>query len=335
MPKPDLLGRRPVVQESSQESKEVVGRLLGGVTKRELRQIPLKSIRIEEQVRREFPEEAHRALMENIRAQGGVIEPVILNRRDGDDRYLLVAGERRLRACRDLAREYEAQGDNEQAEQFAFIPAIIYEELTPAQVQEIQISENLLREDLTDLEETLALCDLLAMRLGVQAAEVPSLLDRLEKEARGERKLSEGHEERLRLVEETFASYSRVAWRTFVKHRLHLLRMPVDVVAAVRSRRLTSAQAELIMRLPDAGMRERMMDRVEREKMPLEELAKAVRAVVEKPVAVQSEAVQVAVRVKKSLTPKRLMALPLESRQRVQELLEEVHRLMDGEGAGG
>ena len=76
MPKPDLLGRRPVVQESSQESKEVVGRLLGGVSKRELRQIPLKRIRIEEQVRREFPEEAHRALMENIRAQGGVIEIV-------------------------------------------------------------------------------------------------------------------------------------------------------------------------------------------------------------------------------------------------------------------
>src|SRR5690606_38286901 len=105
--------------------------------------------------------------------------------------------------------------------------------------------------------------------------------------------------------------------------------MPADVVAAVRSRRLTSAQAELIMRLPDAGMRERMMDRVEREKMPLEELAKAVRAVVEKPVAAQSPKVQVALRVRKRLTAKRLLSLPEESLARVQGLLAEVERLLE------
>src|SRR5690606_18801393 len=178
MSSPNLLGRRAVVQESSQEAKETIGALLGGATKRELLQVPLVSIRVEEQVRREFPEDAHRALMENIRAQGGVIEPVIVNRRPGDSRYLLVAGERRVRACQALAREYEAAGDAEQAEKFSFVPAIVYEDLTPEQMQELQLSENLLRQDLTDLEETLALCDLLASRLGVEAGEVPGLLER-------------------------------------------------------------------------------------------------------------------------------------------------------------
>jgi len=52
-------------------------------------------------------------------------------------------------------------------------------------------------------------------------------------------------------------------------------------------------------------------------------------------VTLQPEHVQVAIRVKKRLTPKRLTALPPEARLRVQELLEEVDRLMGGGTSGG
>lgn len=337
MSKPDLL-RRPVVRESSQEAKEVVSGLLGGVTKRELKQIPLTSIRTAPQVRREFPVDAHRALVENVRLQGGVIEPVIVNLSAGDSKYLIVAGERRLRAVQELQEEYEAAGDVESAEKYSFVPALIYQDLTFEQIREMQLSENLLREDLTDLEEALALADLLAVRLGVEASEVPSVLERLEKEARGARQKREGHDEQLRVVEETFAAFSSITWRTFVKRRLHLFRLPEDVLAAVRAGRITSLQAEILGRLRDntkspealKAMREDLMKRLERG-MSLEELSSAVKAAVNRPDSVQRPEVQVALRVKRSLTPKRLMALPSKSRRRVQELLEEVYRLMDGE----
>jgi len=325
---PNLLGRRGVVQDSSREAKAVVSGLLGGVSARELKQIPLTSIRAEEQVRREFSEEAHRALVENIREQGGVIEPIIVNLIAGDSKYLLVAGERRLLACEALVKEFELAGDVELAESFSFIPAIVYVDLSPTQVREMQLSENLVRLDLTDLEETLALTELLAVRLGLDSREVPSVLERLEKEGRGERKVREDSQEQLRVVEETFAAFSSVTWRTFVKKRQHLLRLPEDLLVAVRSRRVTSAQAELIGRLDGKGMRENLVEQVERG-MSLDELAVAVQAVNKKPVSMQPPEVQVALRVRKHLTPKRLVGLPPESRRRVQELLEEVGRLLE------
>lgn len=337
---PNLLGRRAVVQESSAEAKEVVGGLLGGVSKRELRQIPLTSIRTKPQVRREFPEEAHRALVENIRSQGGVIEPVIVNLVPGDDKYLLVAGERRLRACKALMQEYEQAGDSAEAEAIAFIPAIVYEDLAAEQVREMQLSENLLREDLTDLEEALALSDLLAVRLGITPGEVLAVLELLEKQARGVRQKGDGHEEQLRVVEEVFSTFSSITWRTFVKKRQHLFRLPEDVLEAVRDARITSTQAELLGRLKTtkgepkteqemAKMRANLMESLERGQMSLEELERAVRGVQKKPEVLQAPEVQVALRVRRSLTPKRLLSLPTESRSRVQELLEEVGRLLE------
>lgn len=343
MSKLDLLGgRKPMVQESSQEAKEVVGGLLGGLSKRVLKQIPLTTVRKEPQVRREFPVDAHLALVENIRLHG-VIEPIIVNTRRDDGKHFLVAGERRLLATEALQAEYEAAGDAELAEKFSWIPAIVYEDLTPEQIREMQLSENLLREDLTALEEAFALADLLAVRLGVESSEVPSLLTRIEKEARGAAKKQEAHDEQLQVIEETFAAYSSITWRTFTKERLHLFRLPDDILAAVWAKRLTSAQAEVLARLKDdpkspeatkkmREMRKNLIEELERG-MTIEDLGRAIRSVTKKPDSAQAPEVRVALKVRRSLTPKRLLALPSESRSRVQELLEEVGRLL-GEAEG-
>lgn len=343
MSKLDLLpDRKPIVQESSKEAKSVVGGLLGGLSERELKQIPISTIHKEPQVRREFPEDAHLALVENIRLHG-VIEPIIVNTSRDNDKHFLVAGERRLLATEALQSEYEAAGDKELAEKFSWIPAIVYDDLTPEQIHEMQLSENLLREDLTALEEAFALADLLAVRLGVESDEVPSLLTRVEKEARGAARKQATHEEQLQVIEETFASYSSITWRTFTKERLHLFRLPDDILAAVWAKRLTSAQAEVLARLKDdpkspettkrmREMRKNLIEELERG-MSVEDLARAIRSVTKKPDSAQAPEVRVALKVRRSLTPKRLLALPSESRTRVQELLEEVGRLLgDAEG---
>lgn len=92
-----------------------------------------------------FDADALEELAASIRAHG-VIQPLIVSRRaeDGDDQpggYLLIAGERRLRAARlaGLAR----------------VPVVV-RETTPRELLELALVENLQRADLNPLEEAAA-----------------------------------------------------------------------------------------------------------------------------------------------------------------------------------
>jgi ParB family transcriptional regulator, chromosome partitioning protein len=86
------------------------------------------------QPRRTFSPDKLKELADSIRASG-VVQPVLLRR--SDDRYQLIAGERRLRAGR-LAG-------------LAVIPAII-REIGDRDALELALTENLLRDDLNQIE---------------------------------------------------------------------------------------------------------------------------------------------------------------------------------------
>lgn len=88
------------------------------------------------QPRKNFDEEALRDLAASI-AQYGVLQPLLVAPAE-DGRYMLIAGERRLRASR-MAKLQE-------------VPVII-SEYTSQQIAEIALIENLQREDLHFLEE--------------------------------------------------------------------------------------------------------------------------------------------------------------------------------------
>lgn len=88
------------------------------------------------QPRKTFDEAALSELSESI-AQYGVLQPLLVSPAE-DGRYMLIAGERRLRASR-MARLME-------------VPVII-SEYTSQQIAEIALIENLQREDLHYLEE--------------------------------------------------------------------------------------------------------------------------------------------------------------------------------------
>lgn len=87
------------------------------------------------QPRRHFNEEQIRELADSIRERG-LIQPLIV--RKIDDKYELIAGERRLRAIRSLGLD-EVR--------------IVVKEATDLEVAELTLIENLQREDLTPLEE--------------------------------------------------------------------------------------------------------------------------------------------------------------------------------------
>ena len=96
------------------------------------------------QPRKAFSEEALSELADSIK-EHGLIQPLLV-RPIGDDRYQLVAGERRWRACRMLGLDE--------------VPATV-REMTDAEVMELALIENLQREDLTPLEEAAGYRDLM------------------------------------------------------------------------------------------------------------------------------------------------------------------------------
>ncbi|MCB2211627.1 ParB/RepB/Spo0J family partition protein [bacterium] len=88
-----------------------------------------------DQPRSHFDPKALEELVESVKAQG-VLVPLIVTPRDGS--YLLVAGERRLRAAR--------------AAELVTVPCRVIEDLSDRDILEISLVENLQREDLNPVE---------------------------------------------------------------------------------------------------------------------------------------------------------------------------------------
>jgi len=105
-----------------------------------IKEIPVSKIKENRnQPRHTFDQEKLKELALSI-AEHGVVQPIIV-RKTSDEKYELVAGERRWRAC------IIAGIKN--------IPAVI-KKLTDAETREIALIENIQREDLNPLEEALA-----------------------------------------------------------------------------------------------------------------------------------------------------------------------------------
>lgn len=102
--------------------------------------IPINSIKNDnDQPRKLFDSEKIAELAESIKTHG-IIQPLIL-RRDKDEQYIIVAGERRWRAAK-------MAGIKE-------VPAVIMD-LSDRDILEISLIENIQRQDLNPIEEALA-----------------------------------------------------------------------------------------------------------------------------------------------------------------------------------
>lgn len=154
------------------------------------------------QPRRAFPEAGLQELAESIRASG-LVQPVLLRR--ADQRFQLVAGERRWRAARLAGLET--------------IPAVV-RDLSDREALELALTENLLREDLNPMEVAHGLDALqskhaltheeIAARLGVNRSTVTNTLRllRLPEEVQqmvSEGKISAGHARALLRLESAAA----------------------------------------------------------------------------------------------------------------------------------
>ncbi len=153
------------------------------------------------QPRKTFNEESLKEMARSI-ATYGVLQPLLLVKGEQPGRYLIIAGERRFRAA------YMAG--------LKKVPALV-KDLTPQQIQEISLIENLHREDLNAIEA-----------------------------AEGMRELMENHGLTQEVVAERIGKS-----RPYVTNTIRLLQLPEEVTEMVRQGILSPGHARALISLDD------------------------------------------------------------------------------------
>lgn len=118
----------------------LIPEIKGETSEKEIVNIDIDEIYPNEvQPRKQFDEEKIKVLSDSIKNYG-VLQPIVV-KKDENDKYMIIAGERRFRASK-LANKSK-------------IPAII-KDIDMKDIMEIALIENLQREDLNSIEEALA-----------------------------------------------------------------------------------------------------------------------------------------------------------------------------------
>lgn len=201
------------------------------------RSAPLSSIKPSGFQPRAYFDEAKLEELAKTIAVHGILEPLLVREIDGG--FELIAGGRRYKAA-GIAGLEEAP--------------ITVLNLTDEQCLEVAILENLQREDLNPIEETEGILKLLENRLKKERQEVISLLYRLRNERLGASSRNVSTNPEAEVVERIFEPLG-IGWKSFVETRLPLLKLPEDILDALRSGKIEYTKAKAIAKLKDAGER--------------------------------------------------------------------------------
>ena len=198
------------------------------------------------QPRRYFEPTKMQQLIVSIKTHG-ILENLLVRPIPGKDGlYELIAGEKRFRAA--MAAGLDT------------VPVTIIHDLSDEQALALALSENLHRDDLNPVEETEGILQLLALRLSLPVKEVPLLLYRLQKEAKGQRVshsvMGQPEEE---IVKGVFACVGRMSVDSFTNNRLPLLNLPDDILEALRSGKIAYTKAVVIAQIDSPSKRQELL----------------------------------------------------------------------------
>jgi ParB family chromosome partitioning protein len=195
----------------------------------------------------------------------GILEPLLVRPKAGG-RYELIAGERRFRAAQTLS--------------MTTVP-IVVKDFSDEECLEVALIENLQREDLNPVEEVEGVLQLLGLKLQMPETEVTSALYRIENEHKGKvtRNVT-GNEEitdnvtgKVQLILETLGIGS---WQSFIRNKLPLLKLPEDVLAALRQGRIEYTKAKEIAKVKDAEQRYLLLQQAVSEKWSLSQIRQEI-----------------------------------------------------------
>lgn len=190
----------------------------------------------------------------------GILEPLIV-RPHSEGVYELIAGERRLKAA------YLAGLDE--------VPVVI-KEMDDDTVKQVQLIENLQREDLNAYEETIGILELLALRLNLTQEDVISLLNRIEKAKRKQTDNVIRCEEK-ELIEGIFAFLGRLSAESFRTNRLPLLNLPENIKEALQNGLIEYTKARAIAKLKDDAKRSLILQVAIEDNLSLAEIQQRIK----------------------------------------------------------
>lgn len=220
------------------------------------------------QPRRYFDEEKMAQLVKSIQTHG-VLEPLLV-RPIEENRYELIAGERRLRAAR-------AAGITE-------VPVSI-RSFTNEEALQVALMENLQREDLNPVEETEAIMDLLALSMSLSRDEVAALFYQAHNAKHRGQELRQNVLSQLEQIESMLANIGRFSIDSFRASRLPLLKLPEDVLEVLRQGKLEYTKAQAIARIKDDQARSILLTRAVDEGLSVSAIKAEVKAIKDQPVA--------------------------------------------------
>ena len=221
--------------------------------------VPLDQICLApQQPRRYFDPKAMQDLVESVK-QYGILQPILVRCKE-DDKYELVAGERRYRAA--MSADLES------------VPVVI-RELTNEEALQLALLENLQREDLNPIEETEGILQLLALKLNITSE---SVIDLLNLAAHPERNPVDNviHSSEWQLVLEVFSTVGKLTPESFRTNRLPLLNLPDEVLDAIRSGRIAYTKARAIARVSDAVGRQALLEVAITEELSLTQIKERI-----------------------------------------------------------
>jgi ParB family chromosome partitioning protein len=213
----------------------------------------------EHQPRQSCRETAQQELEASVQ-EWGVIEPIVV-RPLGEERYEVVAGERRLRAAIAVGLER--------------VPVVI-KELNEEEAWQLGVVENLQREDLNVVEETEAILEVLARGMKRPGTEVIELLHRSASAQRRGQEIGAEEQAALQAAERSLSKVSRISLESFRSSRLPILKLPTELLEAVRRGDLAYTKAREINRIENAEARAAVIEKAIQETLSLSEIRRLI-----------------------------------------------------------
>lgn len=223
-------------------------------------ELNISSIEIsQKQPRKYFDLQKMKGLTQSIK-ENGILEPLLV-RNLNQEKYELVAGERRLRAAI--------------AAQFKQVPAIVLN-IDEEQAFRITLLENLQREDLNPVEETEGIINLVAITLKEDNETIPLLLYKMQNEAKGKTTPNVWGTPEGDLIIEIFESLG-LNWQTFIKTRLPLLKLPALVLDTLRNGSIEYTKALAISKIKDEKKQNELLRETIDLKLSLSQIKERIR----------------------------------------------------------
>ena len=163
----------------------------------------------------------------------GVLEPILV-RPSTKGRYEIISGERRWRSCCALGMKD--------------IPAIV-RDMNDAIALEAALIAHLLNEEITPVEQTESILNLLSLHLNMPIEEVKANLHRTKNVSASVSNKEGFEEDALRVVTETLKEFG-MKLSSFVSNRLPMLNLSPEILDAVRDGKLSPTNAVLLNRQP-------------------------------------------------------------------------------------